>query len=154
MVKPTNQRERVFRVSAKLFWLAPALLLLSAILPILSNHEFATSGTIDLDALGKGRLRISTWILYSVSWLCFFYFLPFFWWWLTYVLRGHVFRLGADYLAIGHRRYDLSEIEEVRWRWNGLKVTMVDGRKLLLHPRFSHDGLEALRTKLGEKFPN
>jgi len=83
------------------FWLLAGLLLMSACVPLASIHEIITTGTIDMDAVGRGRAEIPVWILYLITWpvflyFCVLFFLPAF----GAIIRGYVFKCDGETLIV------------------------------------------------------
>lgn len=147
-----SQSLQTFKMDQKISWVVPAMFLMSGILPAMSLFELLTTGTIDMDAVGRGRARIPTWILYLIAWPCFLFFWVPFAWWVRNLWQGHVFRLEGDRLIVGRRSVLSEDVAELRTHWFGCEVTLMDGKRLWFAPWFSSDGSELLSKKFSDKW--
>lgn len=130
-------------------------ILVPSILPAMSIFEFITHGNIDLDSVGKGRLGISTWKLYLLSWPCFLYFfIEFICPAILYTIRGHVFILEGNELIVGKNRVQLDNVIGLERRWfGGVSVISSDGSFIRFRPNMVTGGYSLLeQIVLSKKF--
>lgn len=106
-----------------------------SVLPLMSIHEVITTGTIDFDAVGKGRGKFPMWLLYSVGWVGFFTM-----YWAIHPIEKYyanrvMFELDAGHITISGTRLALDEIASVRWRrfYHALELKTQD-ETFLVHP--------------------
>lgn len=93
--------EQVFRVGNRPLILIALFVAMLAVLPANSLYELITTGTIDLDAVGKGRRAIPTWQVYTIGWIIG---APLIWASLRVLMRylpeREMFRLGPQGITI------------------------------------------------------
>ncbi|WP_298466809.1 hypothetical protein [uncultured Erythrobacter sp.] len=118
-------------------------------LPGMSIVELVTTGTIDLEAVGRGRRQIPTWASYLVGWICFLFFLPSLILALKYVAKGEIFSLQDGFLEIDGVSIAPDQIKSWRENWRGFCVKTDDGM-LCCHPRLSKNGKKALDEFLSQ----
>lgn len=144
-------KERVFRVMNGPLYGIAFLLALCAILPVMSLHELITTGTIDMDAVGKGRRETPTWMAYLIGWFLFLSTLLIYRPIIRYVLDGEMFRLNQQGIVIRDTTLTPEEVlgfsPSILLRGYVLHSTRGD---FSIHPRISDGAMEAL----AEAFPH
>ena len=92
------------------------------ILPAMSLFELVTTGTIDLEAVGRGRMEIAQWKLYIVGWAVFLFFGAGYFPMLKYYREPEMFALSKEGIEIEGRLFSRDEILSIRNTWRGLRV--------------------------------
>ena len=142
--------ERVFRVKDRPLYGIALMLSLGAILPAMSIHELVTTGTIDMEAVGKGWRKRPTWISYLITWSIFlpylWYFRPYF----RYFGESEMFRLNERGIVI--RGTTLAPDEVLGFRYTFFRGYVLQSTRgdFSIHPRISEGAIEAL----AEAFPH
>lgn len=142
--------ERVFRVDDWRLYSIALILTLCAIVPVISLHELITTGTIDMDAVGKGRRKIPSWILYLGAWSCFFIILWFFRPFFRYFGESEMFRLNEHGIVVSGTTLAPDEVIGFRYSFFRGYVLQSTRGDFSIHPRISEGAIEAL----AEAFPH
>ena len=118
---------------------------MTALLPAMSLFEFVTTGTIDMDAVGRGRGKIPSWILYSLSWVCFAFvsvtaFAPA----LMCILKGVIFEIRDGKLILDGKAIRPEMIQSFgQAGMRGTKIETTIGT-FYCHPGLNTEGKAAL----------
>lgn len=118
------------------------LTVLISILPIVSIWEVATTGTIDMDAVGKGRGSYPTWFLYLLSWICFFYAAPALILCLNFCLKFRVMTMQKNELRLGNFAIQREHVVKVRRSYSGFIIDTTH-TKIRVFPWMFVDGRAA-----------
>ncbi|WP_339390189.1 hypothetical protein [Erythrobacter sp. EC-HK427] len=124
------------------------LFLVVAIVPIISVHEFATTGMIDLDRVSEGRWPLPAWLAYSVGWFCLLLqtvivFIPA----ARSILRGYEFIIKGNELVVAGKRLIREEIGTRRRTHFGL-VLETNDTKVRFLPWLNSSGIKAIEDFL------
>lgn len=148
-----SDSERVFTVGNRPLMIVAIALAIAATLPVTSLYELITSGTIDIDAVGRGRREIPNWLTYSVGWLVG---APFIWSSLSllrYVRAREMFRLCPQGITI--HGVTLAPEEVLGFRYSFLRGHVLQSARgdFPIHPWMVKGGVEALADAFPHVLP-
>ena len=136
--------DRVFRVGDPALYRIAFYLAFGAVLPLVSLQELVTTGTIDMEAVGRGRGRFPMWALYLSGWVAFVAAV-----WthrplLRYFGDSEMFRLGQQGIAI--RGVTLAPEEVLGFRYSFLRGHVLQSTRgdFPIHPWLIKGAVEAL----------
>lgn len=131
----THMFVKTYEVQTSRMILAIGLTIICLYLPALSIWELITTGTIDLDAVGKGRREIPIWQLYLTSWiigppLFFLNLAPIIY---HYMMDFHI-KISQESILTPRKKISINKIAEVsRTGWkNCLKISLHSGQEIIL----------------------
>ncbi|MEP5939071.1 MAG: hypothetical protein ABJ239_12150 [Erythrobacter sp.] len=104
----------------------------------------ATTGTIDTEAVGKGRVKLPTWLSYMIGWLCFTYCF-----WLArpiwrYWQHPEIFRINSEGIIIANTAIPIADIEGSRFSFIKGNVLQTKHGEFPIHPELASGATEAL----------
>ena len=151
-IKLTGPKIKTFRVRPRTLLIISFIILVFGIVPIHSVFELVTNGHVDLFER-KGRRGTPAWLIYSVSWICWLWFLQVYARMLRYYRAPTMFTLGPDWIELNSARIPLAQVEMISGRWfQGDTLIEAGLHKLSFHPQLSRAGIEELRTALPDKY--
>ncbi|MCZ8136754.1 MAG: hypothetical protein O9266_10645 [Porphyrobacter sp.] len=136
--------ERVYRVDDLMLYGVVFKLSLCAALPLLSLYELFTTGSIDMEAVGRGRLGAPMWSLYLFGWSALVATVWAHWHQLRYFGDSEMFRLGQKDIKI--RVESLAPEEVLGFRYSFLRGHVLQSTRgdFPIHPWMIKGAVEAL----------
>lgn len=144
-----TETEQVFRVGNRPLILIALFVAFLAFVPAISLYELFTTGTIDLDAVGKGRRAIPNWQLYAIGWIIG---PPLIWGSLRVLLRylpeREMFRLGPQGITIRGETIAPEDVHCFATSFRKGHVLRTTRGDFPLHPLMVRGAPEALASAL------
>jgi len=129
------------------------VVILTGVLPGLSIIEIATTGTIDLNAVGQGRRATPVWISYLIAWPIFIYIfytmgLPL----VRHLREGYIFIISEESIDTAGHSLPLSAITRVKRRplFNDY-ILLAAGRKYRVTPNLDEGARLAFRDIFSDR---
>ena len=141
--------EQVFRVGNRPLVLIALFVAFLAVLPANSLYELITTGTIDLEAVGKGRRAIPNWQVYAIGWILG---APLIWASLRVLMRylpeREMFRLGPQGITIRSETIAPEEVQGFATSFRRGHVLRTTRGDFPFHPLMVKGAPEALALAL------
>ena len=142
--------ERVFRVGDRPLYSLAFYLTLATVMPVLSLYELVTTGTIDMDAVSRGRLELPMWSLYLGGWLIFVAAMWAYRPHLRYFVDSEMFRLNEHGIVVCGVQIAPEEVLGFRYSFLRGHVLQSARGDFPIHPWMIKGAVEAL----AEAFPH
>ncbi|QIG53032.1 hypothetical protein G6N82_01630 [Altererythrobacter sp. BO-6] len=143
----------VFRVSMRTRILLPLAVSVFGIIPLGSLYLAFGTGSFEISAGSSGWKGTPVWLILTLCWLAFLWFLFVFARMLKYYRRPQMFTLSKGEIEIGGERVPKSQIMEIRGRGLfGDTIVLSKAGTFTIHPQLTRGGIGALHRHFRRRY--